>query len=429
MAAEDSDRKATWQTRAAIMGLLALLAIGGMSQLLMSISAAMSPPFGRLLVDDTDGLKTAFFGGAPHFVMCHNGAIADRNAGDAMQLFTQAAGTLGDAVTAVTLDCWEPLPSSGVTTLERFKLQPEEPAAKKKGKKKRKQTGKDKAPLAFTVANGRPPQQLPAVLFHKGAAVAPLVKAVTKNTRVKLVAASTTSHLTACIKAAPRPCVVLLAGPAALTNPSAKLSQWLAPVMEHHRKYQFAVVNASSRYLPEVRKALLAAGSGAAYADADTDKELLTGMVVLQKVKVPVQEKPKKKGKKKADKKKKGKTGKKTGKRSKDEDEDIVDADKVCVCACAHLPFSPSAWVVFDCLRHSSQSACRLAEHSQTGHQSHRHSHGRGRPRRLCDPRSCRGAACGGGRSCRHRGGRRQKAAGVVCGGGPQGAHRPACQK
>lgn len=157
-------------------------------QLILQVIDALTNPYATLQPTDSATLKTVFFSGNPYVVLCHKAEYSSAEAtsanADALASFRRVACALeGSGVTSAVLDCWAPLPDSGISTLSRFKLG--SPTAE--------------AVTAFTVSNLQSPRLIPASALAKNAPIARAVDHIRAG--VAILKCAHGCHTSACMGA------------------------------------------------------------------------------------------------------------------------------------------------------------------------------------------------------------------------------------
>ncbi len=98
-------------------------------------------------------------------------------------------------MSSVVLDCWSPLPSTGLSVLARFKLG----------------MADDQAVVAFTVANLQGPRIVPSHSLQRKSPVAAVVEHVRAAVHTQLLKVSASYQLASCIgTGSDRLCALLL---------------------------------------------------------------------------------------------------------------------------------------------------------------------------------------------------------------------------
>ena len=124
----------------------AMFVIPGFFGALITIWGYFSPPFTTISLDDSVQLKNVFFGGNPWLLTC------EPYKGQEVNSIFSGLSSLGSGQYKLgVINCELPMPASGKTIIERFKLN--------------KQKKYSRNNLAFTVANGGKPKVVPSFYF------------------------------------------------------------------------------------------------------------------------------------------------------------------------------------------------------------------------------------------------------------------------
>ena len=189
---------------------VAMFVIPGLCGALITIWGYFAPPYTTISLSDSKQLKNVFFSGQPWLLTCEPYKNQEVNS-----VFAGLSSTGSGKYKLAVINCDLPMPSSGKTVIERFKLN--------------KQKKYSRTNLAFTVANGQKPKIVPSFYFKTGTKKKPadvgiqiknLDKYVTDKVNVKYGKIKNGAQLTKSCLSKTSSAIVLIEGEASIATKS-----------------------------------------------------------------------------------------------------------------------------------------------------------------------------------------------------------------